>query len=280
MMAGCILRIKKRIYTVGGLRFEGSKGMSKYFLIFFEKFTCKLSTHILCESIGVRNKLSDIGVEKSKLILLNPSNLNGVDTIYYNPVNLNKDELKLKHGYLETDFIFIFVGRIVRDKGIFELIDAFKLLSQKINNLKLIIIGPNDSNNNDFSRFNALINKDKNITYINFIKDIRNYLVISNCMILPSYREGFPNVILESGSMGRPVIMTNVNGHDEYLNSTNGLLIKIGDVEDLLNKMEEMYYNYNKFNEVEIRRQVIDKFSCEKVHITIEKFYKSIIANA
>jgi glycosyltransferase involved in cell wall biosynthesis len=280
LMAGRLLSIKKLVYTVGGLRFEGSKGINKSFLIFFEKLTCKLSTHILCESIGVRNKLSDIGVEKSKLILLAPSNLNGVDTFYFNPVNFNKHELRLKLGYQETDFIFIFVGRIVRDKGIFELIDAFKLISQNINNSKLIIIGPKDSNNNDFTRFNALIKNAENITHINFIKDIREYLVISNCMVLPSYREGFPNVILESGSMGIPVIMTNVNGHDEYLNSTNGILIKIGDAEDLLNKMEEMYNNYKKFNEVEIRRQVIDKFSCEKVHNTIEKFYKSLITNA
>ena len=104
-----------------------------------------------------------------------------------------------------------------------------------------------------------------------------NYLSISNCLVLPSYREGFPNVIIESGSMGKPVIMTNVNGHDEYLNSSNGLLIKIADVTDLKIKMEEMYLNYKIYDEFKIRSQVVEKFSCKKVYVTISEFYKSII---
>lgn len=279
MFSGWLVGVKYRVYTVGGLRFEGAHGLTKYILIYFEKLTCKLATHVLCESIGVKNKLTKIGVDSRKLILLNPSNLNGVDTEYFNPENFNSLELKVKHGYLESDFIFIFVGRIVKDKGIFELLEAFKLLSLKFYQVKLIIIGPNDGIKYDFEKFIELTKENKSVIYIPYLKDIRNYLAISNCMVLPSYREGFPNVILESGSMGKPVIMTNVNGHDEYLNSFNGLLIKIADIIDLNIKMEEMYLNYKKYDEVKIRSQVITNFSSEKVYNTLEKFYKNIIHN-
>jgi glycosyltransferase involved in cell wall biosynthesis len=279
MLSGWLVGVKNRVYTVGGLRFEGAHGLIKFSLIFFEKLTCKLATHVLCESIGVKNKLIKIGVDTRKLILLNPSNLNGVDTDYFNPENFNSLELKVKHGYLENDFIFIFVGRIVKDKGIFELLEAFKLLSFKYNQVKLIIIGPNDGIKYDFEKFIELTNENKSVIYIPYLNDIRNYLAISNCMVLPSYREGFPNVILESGSMGKPVIMTNVNGHDEYLNSVSGLLIKIADKVDLNIKMEEMFLNHEKYDEVKIRSQVISNFSSEKVYISLENFYKSIFHN-
>ncbi len=276
MLAARILYIKRRVYTVGGLRFEGEKGLSKLFLILFEKFTCSLASHVLCESIGVKKKLISIGVKANKLTILRPSNLNGVDTLHFDPSLFNNKDLKYNLGLNENEFIFLFIGRIVKDKGIFELIDAFLLFEGQYDDVKLIIIGPLEGSEKDIKMFKNIISSHKNILYIDFLNEVREYLSISNCLILPSYREGFPNVILEAGSMGKPVIMTAVNGHEEYLNSTNGLLVQIADTHDLYKKMIEMYSNIEKYSSHLIREQVIDKFACEKVHLTIDSFYRNL----
>lgn len=275
MFAGWLLRVDLRVYTIGGLRFEGVVGTKRKLLIFIEKITCFFSTHVLCESIGVKNKIEQVGINGEKIFLLSPGNLNGVDTNYFNPNLYDNIKIRQKFNIPEKEFVFLFVGRIVKDKGVFELLDAFKGLCKVNSNVSLFIVGPNDENGIDFEIFQNLCSNSNKVFYFDFMKDIREFLVLCNCLVLPSYREGFPNVVLEAGSMGKPVIMTNINGHHEYLNGTNGILTKIADSSDLLNKMNLIINNNININPQKIRQFVIENFESTLVYNALLDFYKT-----
>lgn len=279
MVAGWLLRVDVRIYTIGGLRFEGVFGSKRLLLIFIEKITCYFSTHILCESIGVKNKIDQFGIKGKNVHILSPSNLNGVDTNHFNPDLFINEQIRQKFNIPENEFVFLFIGRIVKDKGIFELLNAFKHVSAKNSNTSLFIIGPNDGKGDDFELFKNLYSSNDKVFYFDFMTDIREFIVLSDCFVLPSYREGFPNVVLEAGSMGKPVIMTDVNGHHEYLNKSNGLLTKIGDSIDLLDNMNLIRNTIESYNPKEIRRFVVENFESTIVHETLLEFYKTQLKN-
>lgn len=277
MFSGWITRIKVRVYTISGFRFEGKHGLARLTLILFEKITCFFSTHILCESIGIKNKALQIGIPESKCILLNPSNLKGVNTDIFNPILYNSSELRSVNLINENTFVFLFIGRVVVDKGIFELIKAFNSFSKIILNSQLIIVGPIELDSKNYINLESYISFNTSIKLLGNQDDVRSYIALSNCIILPSYREGFPNVILEAGSMGKPVIMTKVNGHHEYLNSETGLLVEIANSDDLLEKMNVLYSNYKNYNSAKIRKFVIEHFDSVRVNNSMQQFYKNLI---
>jgi glycosyltransferase involved in cell wall biosynthesis len=273
MFAGWITGVNIRIYTIGGLRFEGSQGIKRAILILMEHVSCFFATHVLCESLGVKEKILAAGVNEDKLIILKPSNLNGVDTSYFDPNNYVAADIRKEFGIYNDDFVFLFVGRIVKDKGVKELLDAFELLIKNFKSIKLFIVGPNDGDSEFYDIKKSRIERINGIEYLDQLDDVRKILVASNCLVLPSYREGFPNVVLEAGSMGKPVIMTNVNGHLEYLNKSNGLLVEIGNVKELYLAMQNIFLNRDNYSSNEIRKFVIENFECENVRNSLLKFY-------
>lgn len=275
MFAAWLLRVDLRIYTIGGLRYEGVFGIKRFILIFIEKITCYFSTHVLCESIGVKNKIEQFGVKGKKIYLLSPSNLNGVDTKHFDPNLYDSYKIREKFNIPQNEFVFLFVGRIVKDKGVFELLEAFKKLCIRNSNTSLYIIGPNDKKGDDFKLFQNLCLRNYKVRYFDFNNDIREFLALGDCFVLPSYREGFPNVVLEAGSMGKPVIMTDVNGHHEYLNESNGLLTTIGDPNNLLDNLELIINTIGNYSPIEIRKFVVENFESSIVHQVLLEFYKT-----
>ncbi|MCZ2490069.1 glycosyltransferase family 4 protein [Aquirufa antheringensis] len=272
MFAGFILKIPVRVYTITGLRYEGCEGIKRRLLIYIEKITCYFSTHVLCESNGVLNKILLENINLNKVQLLNPSNLNGVDPEYFNPF-LSYPNYRSKFKLSTNDFIFLFVGRVSRDKGIFELISAFKKLEVENNNLKLLVLGTLELNELEKKTFYQEIHFSNNIITHEFSRDIRPFLNVCDCLVLPSYREGFPNVILEAGSMGKPVIMSNVNGSEEYICDINGLVFKNKDTNDLYDKMYCLSLNKNSYNSNQIRQRILNNFSSEMVYKELDRFY-------
>jgi glycosyltransferase involved in cell wall biosynthesis len=275
MFAAWLLRVDLRIYTIGGLRYEGVFGFKRSVLIFIEKITCYFSTHVLCESIGVKNKIEQFGVKGKKIYLLSPSNLNGVDTKHFDPNLYDNNKIRQQFNIPQNEFVFLFVGRIVKDKGVFELLEAYNQLCTRYSNTSLYIIGPNDKQGDDFKLFKNLCSRNNKVYYFDFNNDIREFLALSDCFVLPSYREGFPNVVLEAGSMGKPVIMTNVNGYHEYLNKSNGLLTTIGDLNNLLDKMDLIINTIGNYSPIEIRKFVVENFESTIVHKVLLEFYKT-----
>lgn len=217
MLAAYFMCVPKRIYFRHGLMYETSKGIERKILIFFEKITSSLSTKIITVSPSVFNKsIEDKLNSKSKMVVIGKGTCGGIDTkIKFNPNNINPskmEKIKQKLNITDKDYIVGYTGRIVKDKGIVELINAFELLKKDIN-IKLLLVG-------DFEKRDSLSQKDilkiknnSNIILTGFIfRDIEYYYSLMDIFILPSYREGFGMSIIEASSMQIPVFVTKVTG--------------------------------------------------------------------
>lgn len=220
MIAAKIAGVPIRIHTFTGLVFPTATGLKKNLLVFTDKLTCKCATDIIPEGNGVKNDLQANNITSKPLDILANGNVNGIDLDYFNPekVQAKKDS---------SVFTFIFIGRIVRDKGICELCLAFKKIISENPCTRLLLVGnfedELDPLNPEDKEF--LLNN-KNVYYAGYQNDIRPWLAKADALVFPSYREGFPNVVMQAGAMGLPAIVTDINGCNEIIRENeNGVII-------------------------------------------------------
>jgi glycosyltransferase involved in cell wall biosynthesis len=285
MIAGKWAGVPIRIHTFTGLVFPSKKGILKAVLIITDKLLCWACTNVYAEGIGVKSDLDNYKITKKDINIIGNGSINGIDCQYYNPSLISENErsaLKFKLGIEKDDFVFLFVGRLVSDKGINELILAFKELNNV--NAKLILVGSYEKN---LDPLNAdtfeIINKNSQIITIGFQSDVRKYFAISNSLVFPSYREGFPNVVLQAAAMGIPSIVTDINGCNEIIiNDFNGIIIRKKSVSDLKEAMlslinDREYCSYLGSNS---RDLICSQYNQLDVLCSLEKEYEKLINNA
>lgn len=287
MLGAKIAGIPIRIHTVGGLPVMEANGFKKKVLLFIEKLTYKCSTFVYVNSKGLEDYiLSNKLTSQNKIRVLGNGSTNGINTEYFSEKNIDlnlKNSLREELNISIEDFVYIFVGRLVADKGINELLIAFKNLSNKNKHIKLLLVGPLES---DLDPLNARsldeIANNKNIKFVGFQKDVRPYFAISNALVFPSYREGFPNVVMQAGAMGLPSIVTNINGCNEIINNKiNGILIptrcnasiEYGMLELLNNK--KLYHDLKSNARSMITSRYEQRIIWESLHMEYETFLKN-----
>lgn len=241
MLAAWICRVPIRIHTFTGLIFPSQSGYKKKILKLVDMLICACATVVIPEGEGVKNELLVNNVTQKKLSVLGKGNIAGIDTEYFSresqdviaSANELKDQLKLNN----QSFVFIFIGRLNRDKGLDELVAALQLL--KNDDARLLIVGGLDPSSPVSSATLNTINHSTNITWLGFMSDVRPALAISHLLVLPSYREGFPNVLIQAGAMKLPSVSTNVSGADEIIeNEVTGIIVPIKNVEALAAAMK------------------------------------------
>ena len=244
MIAAKLAAVPNRLHTVAGLPLLEIKGNKRKLLNLVEKITYKCSTHIYPNSNGLKNIIiAEKLCSENKLKVIGNGSSNGINTSYYEPSIFSieqKEKLKKELNIDERNFIFVFVGRIVSDKGINELIKAFDNMTKKNPNIKLLLIGQQESDLDPLEQETLkIISSNINILSVGFQPDVRPYLAISDALVFPSYREGFPNVVMQAGSMGLPSIVTDINGCNEIIiDGRNGVIIPPKNVSALQEKME------------------------------------------
>ena len=214
MIAAWIARVPHRVYTVTGLRYQGAHGMLRTILKTMERLSCLFATNVIPEGQGVLHALQEDNITKKPLRVIWNGNINGIDTEYF------KSTKSFTERKNDT-FTFVFIGRIVRDKGIHELTECIRKL-----NCNLILVGSfedGDPVDEDDKKF--LLTSEK-VKFVGWQIDVRPYLEQADVLVFPSYREGFPNVPMQAGAMGLPCIVTNINGCNEIIkDGLNGKII-------------------------------------------------------
>ena len=244
MMAAKIANVPIRLHTVAGLPLMEAKGIKRKLLNFVEKVTYACATRVYPNSKGLYDFIVEEELISSiKMKIIANGSSNGIDTSYFDSERISEEqrhELRTKLNIQKTDFVFVFVGRLVGDKGINELIDAFAII--KGSNVKLLLVGGLESDLDPLkSETIHEIDNNKNIISVGFQKDVRPYFAISHCLVFPSYREGFPNVVLQAGAMGLPSIVSNINGCNEIIQEgINGSIIPSKDRESLYKVMHKI----------------------------------------
>lgn len=282
MLASFLCRIPVRVHNIVGLPLMEYHGLKLVLLRFIEKLTYFFSTKIFCNSFGLKKYIND-NLTSMPITVVGQGSINGVDTEFFknNFSNEEKSSIRLDHNISNNDFVITFLGRIVRDKGINELVDSFVILLKKYPNLKLLLVGDYDDNLNKIDiETKSLINNLDSIINVGFKSDIRKFLSISDLFVLPSYREGLPNSLIEAGSFGIPLLATNINGCNEIIeNNETGLLIKMKDVTSLKKGMEK-YITDQKFHLMiknNVRNRIINKYNQNYFWENLNNEFKKII---
>lgn len=279
MMAGWITCVPVRMHTFTGLVFPTATGLKQKILIWTDCLTCACATHINPEGNGVMQDLIRYHITKKPLKIIANGNVNGIDLDYFQrtPEVMQAAEAYRKEGV----FTFCFVGRVVRDKGINELVSAFTKLQKKYAQIRLILVGPFEKKLDPVSEeTEKQIFNHPAIDFMDFQEDIRPSLVVADALVFPSYREGFPNVVLQAGAMGLPSIVTNINGCNEIIEQgKNGVIIESKNEEMLYHAMEDFILNQDKVDSMSqnCRRMIAEKYDQKIVWSALLEEYKTLL---
>lgn len=241
MLAAWLCCVPVRIHTFTGLIFPTSSGFRQRLLIWVDRLICACATHVVPEGLGVKADLEAFGITRKPLRVIGYGNIGGVDTTYFSAAapGLVDAALALRQRLLvgPENFLFCFVGRLNRDKGLFELMGAFGLMPATAH---LLLVGGVDETAPIDAATLLAIESHPRVHQLGFLDDIRAALHAASVLVLPSYREGFPNVVLQAGAMGLPVIATDINGCNEVIKpGRNGWLVTPRDVNSLRAAMHQ-----------------------------------------
>lgn len=284
MIAAWMARVPVRIHTFTGLVFPTSTGFKRKMLMFTDKITCACATHVNPEGEGVKNDLQSFGITKKPMKVLGYGNVRGVDMDYY---SRRPEVMKITESLRDgKKFTFVFVGRIVRDKGINELVSAFQRLYENHPQLRLFLVGPFENTLDPVTEeTQTVIKTHPSIEAVGPKSgdELLAYYVSADCYVFPSYREGFPNTVLEAGAMGLPSIVTDINGSREIIaDGENGIVVASKDEKALYDAMEKMVLNEQLRESMasNARRMISDRFEQGFVRKCLYDFYEDCLSQA
>jgi glycosyltransferase involved in cell wall biosynthesis len=284
MFAAWLARVPHRLHTVAGLPLMEASGIKRKILNCTEKLTYQCATHVYPNSNGlktfiVKNKFCP----ESKLKMIGNGSSNGIDTNHFSPIHFSRQEkasLKYQLDILSESIVFCFVGRLVKDKGINELVSTFSILNSQFSIVKLLLVGPFERELDPLlPETEEIIQENPNIISTGYQTDVRPYLAISDIFVFPSYREGFPNVVMQAGAMELPSIVTDINGCNEIIiDGVNGLIIPPKNQEALKEKMELLIHDIDLRNRLKsnAREMITSRYEQQLVWEALLEEYKSL----
>jgi glycosyltransferase involved in cell wall biosynthesis len=281
MLAAWLCRIPVRLHTIAGLPLSESHGFKRILLEIVEKNTYRCATKVYPNSFGLKDFiLRNKYCSPSKIKVLGNGSSNGIDSDYFSVKSVNVTELEKIRKYCHLgpeNFVFIFLGRLVRDKGINELIHAFDSLHRKNIEVRLILVGYEEPELDPLQKDTIdIMHNHPAIINTGYQSDVRPFIAASNVLVLPSYREGLPNVPLQACAMDVPCIVSDINGCNEIVsNGLNGLLIPVKNTEALQIAMERLLKDSELFLKLKsnARNSVLEKYNQLKIWKEIKEEY-------
>lgn len=282
MMASRLAGVPIRMHTVAGMPLMESKGLKKRILQSVESLTYSCATGVYPNSKNLAKYIShNKFCSDAKVKVLGNGSSNGIDTDFFQlspAIDASAKELQARFGLNNSHFVFVFIGRLVRDKGIEELVDAFTTLKQAHSEIKLLLVGPYEQDLDPISEKTIrVIDSDPDIIQEGFQQDIRPYLAVSNALAFPSYREGFPNVPMQAGCFNLPLIVTDINGCNEIVeDGTNGIIIPVKNTEALRHAMSVLVSNRELYAKMKrnARQKIVENYDQKKLWSVLLEEYQ------
>ena len=279
MIAAWICRVPVRLHTFTGLVFPTATGLKQRILMLTDRITCACATHIVPEGEGVKADLINYNITRKPLQVLGYGNVRGIDLNHY---RRSPEVMAAAQSISRSDvFTFVFVGRVVRDKGINELVEAFVRLHQAEPATRLILVGRFEDNLDPVSGKTRLaIERCDAIEAVGSQSDVRPWLAAADALVFPSYREGFPNVVLEAGALDLPSIVTDINGSREIIvHGQNGVIVPPRKAQALLQAMTQFVQNPQATQAMaaNARQMIASRFEKSFVEQCLIDYYKEIL---
>lgn len=277
MVTAWMARVPIRIHTFTGLVFPTSTGLKRRILIFTDRITCACATHVIPEGEGVKADLLNNKITKKDIRVLGHGNVKGIDLDHFKPMSSITTFSEV------GEFTFVFVGRLVGDKGINELISAFSRINKEYPKTRLVLVGPKEEKLDPIKPETAAeIMRNPAIETVGRQNDVRPFYASADALVFPSYREGFPNVVIEAGAMGLPSIVTDINGSREIIiDGENGTIVPSKDAEALYQAMKRFVENPDEVKRMAVnaRPLIASRYEQSYVRQCLKDFYKECIAS-
>ena len=273
MMAAWLARVPRRVHTFTGLVWPTTTGLKRRVLMATDWLTCACATHVIPEGEGVKNDLLNHHITRKPIKVLGYGNVMGIDMDRYQPAEHSREDGK--------GFTFVFVGRIVRDKGINELVSAFDRLHREHSDARLVLVGPREDDLDPVLPVTLnRINQGDGVEAVGRQSDVRPFYADADALVFPSYREGFPNVVSEAGAMGLPSIVTDINGSREIIvDGQNGVIIPPRDEQALYVAMKDFIEHPDRVKEMvaNARPMIASRYEQSYVRQCLYDFYHEIL---
>jgi glycosyltransferase involved in cell wall biosynthesis len=248
MVAAWLAGVRIRLHTVAGLPLVEASGLKRLLLEAVERLTYSCATKVYPNSFGLQDFLVRKHlVSRVKTKVIGNGSSNGINTTFFSINNVSAisiENARNELGISVSDFVFIFVGRLVTDKGINELVEAFLRVCDTTKchrggNYKLLMVGSFETDLDPlFKETLFRIKNTDSIIVAGYKSDVRPYFALSDCLVFPSYREGFPNVVLQAGALGLASIVSDINGCNEIItDGITGLVVPPKNVSLLVSAM-------------------------------------------
>ena len=287
MIAGWLAGVPIRIHTIAGLRYLTVKGFKRKVLILMEKLTAACANHVFPNSESLHKYLAEKKrVHADKMEIIGHGSSNGINLSRYSKQALEPDvmaDVKHRLHYNPEHFYLLAVGRIVKDKGITELVNAFKELHLTFDQARLVLVGSFEDDLDPIEdSTKTFIDESPFIVHVPWSNKVEYYMSLSHVLVHPSHREGFPNVLLQAGAMECPVVCSNINGNIDIVeNNETGLHFQVKNEIDLFEKLEYCLKNHVEVKNmaVNLKQEIFKYFDIQYVQAQLLDKYKELLKN-
>mgnify|MGYP005812675183 CR=1 FL=1 len=276
MLAARLCNVPMRMHTVAGLPLMEATGLKRRILEITEAITYACATNVYPHSAGLKRYIEKtFGITAPKLKVIAKGSSNGIDTEYFKATDVLRAQaasIRQQHNISQNDVVFCFIGRVVRDKGIVELTQAFQNVRRALAEhqvvdpprsragVRLLIVGDFEADLDPLpAECLQFLKNDPDVILAGFQRDVRSWLLASDIFVFPSYREGFPNVVMQASLLELPCIVSDINGCNEIITANEtGLIVPSKNAEALSTAMKRLAENREM-------RTLFGKASCQYV---------------
>jgi lipopolysaccharide/colanic/teichoic acid biosynthesis glycosyltransferase/glycosyltransferase involved in cell wall biosynthesis len=244
-VAGWLARVPCRLYTLHGIRLETTRGLRRWLLTRTERLACGCAHRVICVSPSVQERAVALRLTtRAHTVVFGGGSFNGVDADRFAPTperQARAQELRCELGLAPEAPVIGFVGRLVRDKGVSELVAAFTALRERWPGVKLLLLGRFESGDPVPPAVRRFLETDPDTLHLGYVPDPSPYFHVMNVLALPTYREGYPTVVLEASAAALPVVSTFATGCvDAVSDGVTGLLVPVGEAPALTAALERV----------------------------------------
>lgn len=284
MLAAWITRVPVRVHTFTGLVFPYETGWKRALLMLTDRITSACATNVVPEGKGVMDDLIRFHITRKPLHVLGNGNVRGIDLHYYvrsEEVLRRGSEIRKWFGIPDHAFVFVFVGRMDRDKGIDNLVQAFRMLESERPDIHLLLVGAEESEGKPLlDQTRETIARSSHIHLSDgWQKDVRPWFAAADALVHPSLREGFPNVVIEAGAMQLSSIVTDINGSREIISEgKNGTIVPAGNSTALYRAMKDLVAQPERTRKMAVTaRNLAGRYEQGYVRRCLDRFYREVL---
>jgi glycosyltransferase involved in cell wall biosynthesis len=283
MIAARFARVPVRIYHLHGLEFETRTGFLRWLLRFTDWIACALANRVLCVGRSTREGAIAEGIcARQKIHLLGGGSINGVDTErFFPPDPASRHAARAALGLSDQALVVGFVGRVVREKGIVELANAWRVLRDEFPHIRLLLVGPVEARDPVPKEVLERLRSDPRVIIRGLDWETPRLYAAMDMLVLPTYREGFPVTLLEAGAMGLPVVATRIPGCvDAVVDGVTGTLVPARDASPFAAAIRRYCANaeLRRSHGREARVRILQHFRQETLWAATAEEYRALVA--